>query len=356
MICKQYLELAKIRLTMMVLATTVVGYGLASAAPIHWTRLLTTVLGTALAAIGAAAFNQLLEIDRDARMERTRRRPLPTGAISPMHAFVFAMVATAAGLGLLYATVNRLTALLGLANVVIYTLIYTPLKPKTSLSTLVGAVCGALPPLMGGAGAVGHITPVALVLGATLFIWQVPHFLSLGWLYRTDYASAGYRILPVIDSHGRLTCLAIIAFSLLLLPVGLAARLCGMVDDVFGLLFATIGLWLAALALRLRADKTRGNARRVFLATLVSLPLMMLLLSVGTLPLTAKAGLNLAGPTPGNAAAVNLLLPVNGPPAVEFAGGASLGLGWAPSPGGQPVGQAGPLPSAQGLPALVSDQ
>lgn len=142
MVWNRCLELAKPRLTAMVLATTVVGYVLASAGPIRWTQLLLTVLGTGLAAIGAGTFNQLIEVDRDAKMERTCRRPLPSGSISPTQALLLAIVATVAGLGVLAAGVNLLTALLGLANVAIYTLLYTPLKSKTPVSTLVGAVCG----------------------------------------------------------------------------------------------------------------------------------------------------------------------------------------------------------------------
>ena len=251
-----------------------------------------TVLGTGLAAIGAGTFNQLLEVDRDARMERTRRRPLPLGTISSIDAFLFAVVVTALGLSVLYTSVNPLTAFLGLANVVIYTLIYTLLKPKTPFSTLVGAVCGAMPPVMGGTGAAGQITLEPLLLGAILFVWQVPHFLSLAWLYRTDYANAGYRVLPVIDPGGQLTCLTIIAFCLMLAPLGLAARSCGIVDNFFGVLAVAIGLGLLALALRLYADKTRRNARRLFLATLAYLPLMLLLMAVGSLQPIPRIKLN----------------------------------------------------------------
>jgi heme o synthase len=273
-----YLELAKIRLTAMVLVSTAVGYVMASIGPMDWARLLVTVLGSGLAAVGAGTFNQLLEIDRDARMERTRFRPLPSGKISPGHAFVFAVVTTAIGLGILYQWVNMLTALLGLANVLIYTLIYTPLKIKTPLCTLIGAICGALPPMMGCTAATNRLGIEALVLGAILFAWQVPHFLALVWLYRDDYSNAGYRILPVVDVGGRITCLAIILFSLALLPLGLAATWCGMTGNFFGAVSLAMGLGLLTLALQLRADKTRRNARRMFLATIAYLPLLLLLM------------------------------------------------------------------------------
>lgn len=284
MVCKHYVELAKIRLTAMVLVTTAVGYVLASSRPIHWIGLLLTLLGTGLAAIGAGTFNQILEVDRDAIMERTRRRPLPSGAISRLHAFVFAVVVTAAGLGILNELVNPLTALLGLANVVIYTLIYTPLKLKTSLSTLVGAVCGAMPPMMGWTGAVDELAPGALVLGAILFVWQVPHFLSLVWLYRTDYANAGYRMLPVIDQTGRLTCLTIVLYCLALLPLGLAAVFCGLAGYLFGAMSLVLGLGLFILALQMHIAKTRRSARRMFLASIAYLPLLLLVMVADSTP------------------------------------------------------------------------
>ena len=186
MLVKHYLQLAKIRVTAMVLVTTAVGYLLGSSGPIHWSGFWLTLLGTGLAVVGASALNQLLEIDRDAKMRRTRNRPLPAGAISRTRAFLFAMIATAAGLGVLNEFVNPLTSLLGLANVLLYALVYTPLKARTSLSTLVGAVCGALPPVMGWTAAAGGLSIEAALLAMILFIWQVPHFLSFVWLYRDD--------------------------------------------------------------------------------------------------------------------------------------------------------------------------
>ena len=275
MFCKCYLELAKIRLTAMVLVTTAVGFVLASPRPIPWTGLVLTLLGTGLAAVGASTLNQIMEVDRDAKMDRTRDRPLPAGRISRPHALVFALLATAAGLAVLNERVNPLTALLALVNVLIYTLVYTPLKPRTSLCTLVGSICGAMPPVMGWTGAAGRLAPEALLLGAILFLWQVPHFLSLVWMYRDDYARAGYRMLPLIDPEGRLTCLMIVLYSLALMPLGLAATFCGMAGGLFGAASLVLGSGLFLLALRLRADKSRENARRVFLASLAYLPLLL---------------------------------------------------------------------------------
>jgi heme o synthase len=272
---KPYLELSKIRLTAMVLVTTAVGFILGSTGPMDYRRLVWTILGTGLAAAGASTLNQLLEIRRDALMRRTRGRPLPAGQVSPLAAFVFAMVTSAAGVGILNELVNPLTALLGLANILIYALIYTPLKPRTSLSTLVGAICGALPPIMGWTGAGNSHLLGALLLGTILFIWQIPHFLALVWVCRDDYAKAGFRMLPLIDPLGHLTCLMIVLYSLALLPLGVAVTVAGLAGYLFGAVSLLLGLGLFLLALELRRVKSPRNARRVFLASLVYLPLLM---------------------------------------------------------------------------------
>ena len=185
------------------------------------------------------------------------------------------MATIAAGLGLLNQWVSPLCCLLALVDVLLYILVYTPLKTRTSLNTLVGAVCGALPPAIGWAAGAGELSLDAALLAGILFIWQVPHSLSFVWLYRDDYAAAGYRMLPVLDPLGRLTCLAIILWWLALLPLGLVVAFCG----VSGWLFAAVSLVLGAggllAALRLRGAKTRENARRMFLATIIYLPVLM---------------------------------------------------------------------------------
>ncbi len=270
-----YLRLAKIWLTAMVLVTAAVGYVLATPGPIDGGRLAIALLGTGLAVVGAATFNQLLEVDRDAQMERTRGRPLPSGAIAPPHAFLFAMATTTVGLGILNELVNPLTAMLGLVNVLLYTLVYTPLKTRTSLNTLVGSICGALPPVMGWSAATGTVSWNAVLLGLILYLWQVPHFLSFVWLYREDYQRAGYRMLPVTDESGRLTCLMIVLYSLALMPMGLAISFRGIAGYGFAAGSLLMGLGLFLLALQLRANKSRPNARRVFLASIAYLPLLL---------------------------------------------------------------------------------
>ena len=211
-------------------------------------------------------------------MRRTRGRPLPTGQLSPLRAFVFAVGTSAAGVGILNELVNPLTALLGLANIVIYALVYTPLKSRTSLCTLVGAICGALPPIMGWTGAGNANWLGAVLLGTILFLWQIPHFLSLVWMCRDDYAAAGFRMLPLIDPQGHLTCLMIVMYSLALLPLGLAVTFAGLAGYLFAAVSLVLGLAWFLLAVKLRRAKTPRNARRVFLGSLAYLPLLMLFL------------------------------------------------------------------------------
>jgi protoheme IX farnesyltransferase len=276
------LALAKIRLTAMVVITTAVGFILASPDTIHWFALLAAALGTWLLAGSAAALNQWLEITPDSRMNRTRSRPLPTGRLLPSTALLFATLTLSAGVLVLLWGANPLTTLLGLANLIIYAFIYTPLKRLSSLNTLVGAICGAIPPMMGCAAATGTLGPPAYILAALLFVWQIPHFLSLAWLYRDDYARAGFRMLPIIDSTGRLTCRMIVLYSLLLIPVSLAACLFDIAGGWYGLLCIFLGLAMVFLAANLARNRTRQAARRVFLASVAYLPLLLILMVAGS--------------------------------------------------------------------------
>ncbi|MGA2032189.1 MAG: heme o synthase [Thermoguttaceae bacterium] len=289
-LARAYLRLLKVPLTAMVLVTTAIGYLLAAPGEIRLLGLVWTILGTGLAAGGAGALNQLLEIRRDAKMQRTRHRPLPAGELSPVGVFVLALLSALAGLAILNELVNPLTALLGLANLVIYLLIYTPLKPRTSLHTLVGAICGALPPIMGCAGASGTLGREALFLGLILFLWQIPHALAFAWLHRADCARGGFRVLPVTDPSGRLTALLIILYSLALVPVGLVGVLAPSYA-VAGYLFAAVslalGLGLFLLAVLFGAAKTDRNARRLFLASIAYLPLLLLAMLANARPKSA---------------------------------------------------------------------
>lgn len=283
-VLRAYPELTKIRLTALVVTTTSVGFLMAAGAPRPVATLVWTIVGTTLAAAGSMALNQALEASRDARMERTRRRPVPAGVLSPGHAFVFGTAVAGGGIAALALGANPLTALLGLAVVLIYTLVYTPLKSRSPLCTLAGAVCGAIPPVMGWAATGRDLTFGAWLLAGVLFLWQIPHFLALAWLYREDYARGGFRMLPVVDPSGRTTAQMTVLYSLALLPVGVLAALGGMTGWGFAAASFVLGGGLVALSLALAARKSDLVARRLFLATLAYLPLLLGLMVASRLP------------------------------------------------------------------------
>lgn len=296
-VLRAYAQLTKVRLTSLVVATTAVGYLMAGGPRPDAATMAWTLLGTALAAAGSMALNQVQEVARDSRMERTRSRPLPAGTISRRNALVFGLVTALLGLAVLAVWATTLTALLGFAVVLIYTLVYTPLKPRTPLCTLAGAVCGAIPPLMGWTATGAGLSFGAWLLAGVLFLWQIPHFLALAWLYREDYERGGFRMLSVVDASGRVTGQMVVLYALALLPVGVLATLGGMTGWLFaaGSLVLTSGL--VALALRLAALRTGPVARRLFLGTLAYLPLLLGLMVADRLPAQAVkvAVANLAG-------------------------------------------------------------
>ncbi len=273
-----YLELAKARLSGLVLLTTLAGGMLGGRSdPAFWPWDW-TLLGTGLAAAGANTLNQWLERELDARMERTRRRPLPAGRMTPRHALLWGLATAGGGVALLVWRVNFLAAALALSVVLLYALAYTPLKRRSSLSTLVGAVCGAIPPLIGWAASAGRLELGAWLLGAILFVWQMPHFFALGWLYRRDYARGGFRMLPVVDPDGDLTCRALLLFGLILVPLGLTVTLAGVAGPLFALGSMVLGLGWLGTGIRMFRERSNANARRVFLGSLVYLPLVLGLL------------------------------------------------------------------------------
>lgn len=273
-----YAELGKARLSMMVVITAAVGFVLASGAAIDWLGLLATSVGTLLAALGANAWNQCVEVERDRRMERTRNRPLPAGRISQRHAQAFALLTGLAGPALLIFATNALTSALALGCLLIYVLAYTPLKPRTPLNTLVGAICGALPPMLGWTAVTGQLDLGAWILGAILFVWQIPHFVALAWLYRDDYARGGFRMLPMVDPDGGLTCNIALFYSLALLPLCLLLSYVGLTGTLFAYGATVLGIGMVALALRLYHLRTRTEARRLFLASIIYLPLLLVVL------------------------------------------------------------------------------
>jgi protoheme IX farnesyltransferase len=272
---RAYADLTKFRLVSLVVVTAAVGFVMASRSPLDVAALAWTALGTALAAAGSMAVNEVMEAERDSRMERTKRRPLPSGTIGRGHALAFGTIASSAGLALLAVRTRPLTALLGLTVVLVYTLVYTPLKPRTPLCTLVGGVCGAIPPMMGWTATGAGLSFGAWVLAGVLFLWQIPHFLALAWMYREDYRRGGFLMLPVVDPSGRATGQAAVLYTLALLPVGVLATLGGMTGGVFAVGALALGAGLVFLALRLASQRTEIVARRLFLATLAYLPLLL---------------------------------------------------------------------------------
>ncbi len=273
-----YAELTKPRITAMVMLTTLVGFVMASPGPMPAAPLLAALLGTGLVSAGASALNMVLERRTDALMERTRRRPLPAGRLRAVEAVTFGLGLTSSGLAVLAWQAGPLAAGVALATWASYLFLYTPLKTRTSLSTIVGACPGALPPVIGWAASRGTLDPGAFVLFAILFLWQLPHFLAIAWLYRDDYARGGLPMLPVLDPAGRITGRQAVANSLALLLVSLTPALAGMTGAAYLAGAFVLGVGFTAVALRSAVLRTDRAARGLFLASLVYLPALCALL------------------------------------------------------------------------------
>jgi len=273
-----FVELTKPRITVLVLITTMVGFYVGAPGPIPVLRLLYTLVGTALVAAGASAFNMYLERNLDAMMRRTEQRPIPSGRVQSGEALLFAVLISTAGMVYLFVAVNPLTSLLSAITFISYLFLYTPLKTRTWLCTLIGAVPGALPAAMGWAAVSGSLRPAGWVLFTIVFLWQIPHFYAIGWMYREDYARAGFPMLPVLDATGSRTSRQASLYILVL--VGVSAlpffmRLSGWLylagALALGILFLVYGLQFAR-------DRNRHSARRLFYASIVYLPAVMALL------------------------------------------------------------------------------
>jgi heme o synthase len=271
-----YVALTKPRLNFLVVATSAAGYYLGATSSIDILPMASAVAGTALVAGGAAALNQVYERDTDALMQRTRRRPLPDGRVTPTDATVFGAMLSAGGLLLLAVRSNPLAALLAAATLVTYLLVYTPMKRRTSLSTLVGAVPGALPPLIGWTAARGAIAAGGLALFAIVFLWQIPHFMAIAWMYRDDYQRAGLPVLPVVEPDGRRTGKQAALFATLLIPATLVPTVVGVSGRWYGGVALALGAALLWLAFRFAAARTDRAARTLFFATIIYLPLIWL--------------------------------------------------------------------------------
>lgn len=272
---KALLELAKPRITTLVALCAAAGYALASRGPFDWTRLAWTMAGVALASASTGCLNQVLEADLDERMTRTRRRPIPTGRVSPAAAHALGLAWGAAGLGLLAWKVNGVSCSLTAFTLVSYLLVYTPMKRFSPLSTWVGAIPGALPPVIGWTAAGGALDASAAAIFSVQFLWQLPHFLALAWMYREDYARGGYRVVSVTDPSGVQLSRQLAATAALLLAASAVPFGLGLAGRAY--LLAALALGGAFLLLSLAAARalTAASARRVFLASLAYLPLVL---------------------------------------------------------------------------------
>jgi protoheme IX farnesyltransferase len=266
-----FVSLTKPRLNLLVLLTTLGGLYLAAPEGVGLATVVHAMMGTALVAGGAAALNQVWERRTDALMRRTSGRPLPGGRLSAAESTWLGVALSIAGLVQLVAWVNITAAWVAGVTLVSYVFFYTPLKTRTSLSTLVGAVPGALPPVIGWAAATGSISVPAMVLFGIVFFWQMPHFLAIAWMYREDYARAGIPLLPVLDTDGRRTGQQALQYAVALVPVSLLPALVGLADGVYAVVAIVLGVAMVWVTVRFARERSVANARRLFLFSLVYL-------------------------------------------------------------------------------------
>jgi protoheme IX farnesyltransferase len=279
-----FLQLAKPRLNLLVVLTTLGGYYMGARAGLLAWQLVFALLGTALVAAGAAALNQYMERDLDSLMQRTRNRPLPAGGLTPSAGLAFGASLAVAGILVLAALVNLLTAALALVTCVAYLAFYTPLKRVTPLNTLVGAIPGAIPPVMGWAAAQASLGPEAGALFAILFFWQLPHFLAIAWLYREDYARAGCRMLPLEEGGAKRTGFAAVLYSTALVPAALSPVLLGMAGNVYLVGAGVLSLGFLAASVHMARQASEAAARLLFRISLLVLPLLFLLMALDKIP------------------------------------------------------------------------
>lgn len=271
-------ELTKARLTALVLVTTLAGYFVARTTGGNWLSGLHVLLGTGLVAAGAACLNQWWEREFDRLMERTAIRPLPAGQVEPWFALALGLTASLGGLVYLAVVVNGLTASLGAAALISYVLVYTPLKRRTALNTFVGAIPGALPPLMGWTAARGELGVGGLALFGILFLWQIPHFMAIAWMYREDYARAGFRMMPEVDRAGLATAWSGAGAAGLLVLVSLVPSRVGLAGSLYLVGALVLGMGFVVSTLLFLRDRQRRHARSVFFASIIYLPLLLSLL------------------------------------------------------------------------------
>lgn len=274
-----YIEIAKLRISLMVLMTVSVGYVLALQEAASYVPLLHACLGVSLSAIGASAINQWIEQKTDGRMRRTMNRALPAQRLAPAEVLTLGLVCAIVGSGYLLMTVNVTTAAMTFLTFVLYAFVYTPLKRVTSLCTAVGAIPGAMPPVLGWLAAGGQLDWMAFALFGVLFLWQFPHFLAIAWMYKDDYCAAGLRMLPAGKSMPHVTGLLAVCYALGLIPVSLLPTYIGGAGLVYATVAVILGIAYLVASIGFAWDETRASARRVLLTSLVYLPLLLAVLT-----------------------------------------------------------------------------
>lgn len=275
-----FLELTKPRISLMVVVTTAAGFMLAAPRPLPWVLLWHALLGTALVASGASALNQVVERHTDALMRRTANRPIPAGRLDVDKALIFGLMISLVGTAYLAILVNGLTALIGALTLGSYVLIYTPLKRRSSLSTLVGAVPGAAPPVMGCTAATGELGFLAGILFAILFLWQMPHFLAIAWLYRSDYELGGFPMLTVGHLRGARTARQMVLYAAALIPVSILPNVFGYSGVLYFVGAVALGVMFLGYSIGFSRQHSARAARRLLLASVVYLPVVLLLMVV----------------------------------------------------------------------------
>ena len=271
-----FVELTKPRIAFMLVLSAAAGFYMGTAGRFDVPLFANSMIGIALLAFGVATLNQYVERRTDAFMERTANRPLPTGKIAPAEALAFGILLCLGAEIYLYFLVNPLTAIFGLSVIVGYVLLYTPLKPISSASTAIGAIPGAMPPLMGWTSAANEVTLGGWILFVFLFLWQFPHFFAIAWMYKEQYANAGIKMLPVVDRDGSLTARQIVMFTILLVVISVAPFFFGMTGFIFPLITLLLGLWFMWQSIRTARAKTPEMSRKLLMVSVIYLPIVFL--------------------------------------------------------------------------------
>jgi len=275
-----YFELTKPRIAFLLVLTSAAGFYLASRGPFNWPLFVNSMIGITLLAFGVATLNQYMERAIDPLMERTAVRPLPSGRLTPVEALVFGIIQCVAAEVYLLVLANALTAVLGLIVIVGYVLVYTPLKTRTTACTAIGAIPGALPPLMGWTAAANDITLAAWALFVMQFLWQFPHFMAIAWMYRDQYRAAGIKMLPAVEKDGRITFRQIVLFTVMLVPISLAPFFFAQAGFIFLAGAVILGAWFLWASIRAAYSKSNEASKTVLLVSVFYLPALFLLMVI----------------------------------------------------------------------------